>query len=301
VFRALLDSLASTPLRCPPEFVGGIAELSSLFQAIGHEQQLPASYPQRIASLIPEPIRVLPCFLDRLTGVWRYDYGEPIEVGDRKVIGTHMFHEVNLLFEVVCCADWRLSPQKLGAYLARLSDRVRHEDVLVEFAPILRLGTEIAAEHEVAGHGDGNHTVDWSIHAPGHPKLLLEIKHRIGDLIESFGTFNAQGSDQSMQAPQHDHAFLFRNIERKFKPRPTDEAIQAVWIKTGLKQEVMELQAAFDALDAAKIHAAVLGGWGAEACVLARDEKTKRRVRKILGLRRGEGLVFDRADESHLA
>jgi hypothetical protein len=36
--------------------------------------------------LVPESIRELPCFLDRLTGIWRYDYGEAIEIGDRKVI-----------------------------------------------------------------------------------------------------------------------------------------------------------------------------------------------------------------------
>ena len=292
--RALLDSLASIPLRCPLEFVGGFAELSSLFQAIGHEQQLPVPYAHRIANLLPESIKVIPCFLDRLTGVWRYDYGEPLEVGGTKVIGTNMFHGVAILFEVISCADWRLPPPKLGAYLARLSNRIHHEDVLVEFAPVLRLDAEILAEYEVSDHGAGNHTVDWSIQAPGHPKLLLEVKHRVADLIESFEAVSARGSDQSMPAPQHNHALLFRNVECKFKPHPADEAIQAVWIKTGLKQEEMELRAAFAALDPEKIHAAVLGSWGPEAYVLAREEKTKKRVRNILGLRKARGLTFIR-------
>jgi hypothetical protein len=235
VYRSVLEALDSAPLRCPPELIGGVAELSSLFEAINREQQLPVQHAQRIAKLVPESIRVLPCFLDRLTGIWRYDYGEPIEVGDRKVIGTHMFNEVKLLFEIVSCAAWRLPPHKLDAYLARLIDRVHHQDVLVEFAPILRLSSETAVEHEVSGFGGGNSTVDWNIQATDQPRLLLEIKHRIGDLIESFKTFDAQGPDQSVPAPQHDHALLFRSIERKFKLCPADETIQAAWIMAGLK------------------------------------------------------------------
>jgi hypothetical protein len=114
-----------------------------------------------------------------------------------------MFHSVNQLFDVLCCADWRLNEEKLRVYLARLSDPSHHEDVLVEFAPILRLNHAAIVDHEVGG--DGRATVDWSIEAPGYPRLLLEVKNRIKDLVESLETIHSQGSEQQVPAPTHDH------------------------------------------------------------------------------------------------
>jgi len=206
-----------------------------------------------------------------------------------------MFHEVRILFEVVSCAAWRLPPVQLEKYLARLADRLKHEDVLTEFAPVLRLGAEVTLEHEVIENTSGNQTIDWSMQTPGHPKLLLEIKNRLGDLIESFEVFSRQGSDGPMPAPQHDHNLLFRSVQGKFAARSPSETIQAVWIRSGLKQETAELQQAFDSIDAGKLHAAVLAQWGPEANVLARDSQTKKQICKILRLRPTTGLTFSRS------
>ena len=293
--QALIDALAAAP-RFPLEFIGGFADMPSLFKAFSSHQQLPNGYVERISNLLPASIRKLPCFLDRLTGVWRYDYGDPIETaGGGTVIGTHMFHDVEQLFEVVCCAEWRLQGKKRDAYLTRLSDSTHHEDALVEFAPILRLDAEAMVEYEVSGHGSGNRTVDWSICAPGHPELLLEVKNRIRDLVESFETIKSQPSEQPIPAPTHDHALLFKSIEEKFRPRKADEVIQGVWIRAGLRQEETELRAAFDALDSQLVHFAVLGSWGEESYVLSKDVATKRRVQRILSLRNTKGLVFRRS------
>jgi hypothetical protein len=206
-----------------------------------------------------------------------------------------MFPEVERLFDVLGCAAWRLAPEKLDTYLARLTSRTKHEDTLIEFAPILRLPDDVHVEYEVSGAGHGNTTVDWLIEAPGQPKLLLEVKNRIRDLIESFEAIKRQDPDQPVPEPRHDHRLLFKSVTQKFKSRESHETIQGVWIKTGLKQEEEDLRTAFDALTPGHLHAAVLGTWDEKAYVLANDASTRRRVLSILRLRQNAGLIFKRS------
>jgi hypothetical protein len=284
------------PLRFPAEFIGGFADMRSLFRAICERQRLPNGYTERMFGLVPEVIRDLPCFLDLMTGLWRYDYGDPLTLAAGNIIGTHMFHDVERLFEIICCASWRLPPRKRDAYLERLSDRNHHEDVLVEFAPILRLGARILVEHEQRGLAAGNRTIDWQIQAPDQPVLLLEVKNRMRDLVDSFEAIKNKSSDLPIPEPQHDHSMLFKSILGKFRVRQATEAIQAVWIKTGLKQEETKLQAAFGELDPERLHVAILGNWDSEAYLLGSDTDTKRRVRKVLGLKQTSRLVFKRSD-----
>jgi hypothetical protein len=295
MIQALIDTLAATPPRFPLMFLGGFAEMDGAFRAIACQQGLPPLYSARIADLLPSAIRCLPCFLDMLSGVWRYDYGDPITFPDGRInVGTHMFQEVACLFEVVSCAEWRLrNTEGLGAYLTRLANRSHHEDTLVEFAPILNLDRTTSVDYEVRSRESGNNTVDWSIRAVGQPKLLLEVKNRDLDLIESLEARKYMAHDEAMRAPSHDHSRLFRSVERKFEPHKSDEAIQGVWIRTALRQEEAELETAFKALPEG-IHVAVLGSWSDEAHILARDGETKRRVRKILRVRSGKGLTFRR-------
>ena len=205
-----------------------------LFKAIGQDRGFPSGYAERISKLIPAPIQHLPCFLDRLTGIWRYEYGAPITLpmGGGVIVGTPMFPEVERLFDVVGCAAWRLDKEKLGAYLVRLADSNHHEDVLVELAPILRLG-EVTVEHEFRGKEKGASTVDWRISAPGHPVLLLEVKNRIRDLIESFEAIKHLDPHETIPAPSHDHAMLFKSVLHKFKIRRPDETIQGCGSKRG--------------------------------------------------------------------
>jgi hypothetical protein len=56
--------------RVPQSLVGGVADLESLFVSLGRYRAIERSKVEQIAALVPEPIRRVPCFLDRLTGVW---------------------------------------------------------------------------------------------------------------------------------------------------------------------------------------------------------------------------------------
>lgn len=267
-----------------------------LFDAIGRDRCFPRRYAERIANIVPDPIRRLPCFLDRFTGIWRYEYGEPIALRRTggTVVGTPMFPEVEQLFDVLGCVEWRLDAGAVATYLNRLTDPRKHEDVLVEFAPILRLSDAVTVQHEVCDGGAGNATVDWRIQGPGQPAFLLEVKNRILDLIKSFEEMSLQGWNDTVPPPDHDHGLLFRSVAQKFKSRRPEDAVQCVWIKAGLLQEEAEFRAAFKALDLSRVHAAVLGDWGEDAYVLATNSETKKNVLKTLRLKHTRRLVFKR-------
>ena len=259
--------------------------MKALFYAISQSRAYPSSYSSRIWAMLPAEIGTLPCFLDSLTGIWRYEWGEPITLETSSLIGTPMFPEVERLFDVVGCASWRLGTEELNEYLRRLTNRAKHEDTLIEFAPILRLSDDVNVMSEVSGTDLGGATVDWRIEAPGQPPLFLEVKNRIRDLIESFETIKSRQDNDPVPEPSHDHRLLFRSVEKKFRARKSTDAIQGVWVKTGLMQEEDDLRAAFEALQPDHVHVVVLGTWDEEAYVLAADSLTKRRVQRILRLR----------------
>jgi len=284
--------------RVPHFLVGGIAELPDLFAALGRARGLPREEVEGIIQLLPEPIKRSPCFLDRLTGLWRYDFGMPfVELpGDGVVLGTHMYHEVDRLYDVLFCARRRLGEEQLSSYLNRLADPNKHEDMLTEFAPILRLDPAVEVQYEVSGYGEGNRTVDWLIRTGAQPPLLLDVKNRRKDLLESLVRIHAGERDPAESAPMpaHDPSMLFASIEQKFNRRPHDEMIQGVWIHTSLKQEETELETVFGRLDAQRVHFAILGDWNDDVCVLARDSAIKNHVLVVLRVRESRRFVFRR-------
>jgi hypothetical protein len=76
-----------------------------------------------------------PASLDRLTDIWRYEFGSPHRVGNELIRVVHMWPRVPLLFDVLQCAQRRLSPDKLRAYSARIDDIGRHLIHLTEIVP----------------------------------------------------------------------------------------------------------------------------------------------------------------------
>lgn len=283
--------------RVPQYLVGGLAALPELFLASARWRGLSRTAVEQLVSVVPEPLRALPCFLDRLTSLWRYDYGSPFVdlPGGDVVFGTHMYHEVDRLFDVLDCARRRLPAPKITDYLKRMADPIKHEDMLVEFMPILRLPASTSVDYEVAGFGEGNKTLDWVVAGQG-PPIALDVKNRKKDLLDSFAQMQAKdrngGGDVS--APVHDPAILFRGVEGKFRRRRPDEVVQAVWVSTPLKQEISELAAAFAKLDGARVHAAILGDWDDDVYVLANDGNAKEYLLQTFRIRVSERFVFRR-------
>lgn len=286
----------STP-RVPPVFVGGVAGLPDLFIALGRSRGIPRSEVSELVALLPDPIRTAPCFLDRLTGLWRYDFGGPFEglPDGNVVLGTNMFHDVEKLYDVLACAKRRLPVAQLSSYVSRLGDAAKHDDTLVEFAPVLRLDATVKLTYEVEGQGEGNKTIDWMMRS-GDQVLLLDVKNRTRDLLEAFARIQAgeRDPDGSGPAPLHDPALLFRSVEAKFKPCAPGPVVQGAWVHTPLKQEETELLSAFGSLDPTRVHVVLLGGWEDDVYVLAGDNTVKEDALRLLRVRESRRFVFQR-------
>ena len=188
--------------------------------------------------------------------------------------------------------------QSLGSlsdYLRRLADPKKHQDLLFEFAPILRLDSSVKIEYEVAGYAEGNRTIDWLIRSVPTP-LLLDVKNRTRDLIESLIRFQRgeRDPDGTVPPPAHDPSILFRSVQSKFEPRKPSQFIQAVWVVTAIKQEESEVNAAFARLDASRVHVAVFGDWEDDVYILANDISAKERVLEVLRLRESRRAIFRR-------
>jgi hypothetical protein len=282
----------------PVELVGRVASLPDLMVALARLKGIQRPDADRIVSLLPTELKSAPCFLDRLTAIWRYVYGRPFTgLPDGKIVmGTHMYHEVDRLVDIIYCAQERLTSKSLSTYLRSISDRAKHEDALVEFAPVLRLDSDRypAVEYEAPGADDC--TIDWLIRIPQGIDLLLEVKNRVGDLVQGLcrSELSLQKGGDGSAEPVHDINLLFKSIEKKFPVRKASKAVQAVWIKTGLKQEEAVLNSAFRNLDQDRVHIVILGDWEDDVYILANDDGAKEVVMRALRLTESRRFVFRR-------
>lgn len=287
--------------RVAQQLVGGVADLRSLFGAMGRYRGIARDDVAEIAALVPEPIANAPCFLDRLTGLWRYDFGEPLDLpGEAAVMSTNMCQPIDRLYDVLVCARRRLPADQLANYLVRLADPVKHDDLMFEFAPVLRLAEDVEASYEVCGYSEGKRTIDWLIRPKSGPPIAMDVKNRTKDLLESLVRVQtgARDADGSAPAPIHDVNLLFVGLEKKFRPRPATELVQAAWIGTDLRQEETELAVAFDRLDRTRVHIALLGDWQADVHFLSKDAFARQHVTDVLRLHESRRFVFRRNEDS---
>lgn len=230
------------------------------------------------------------CFLDRLSNLWRYEYGEPYELNGKLIWGTHMWIPVRHLVLVLHCALNRLPAGKRQHYFARLADSGHHMNALVEMIPGLRVGGSVAVEFESEGMGEGNATIDWSVGPVDGRRILIDVKRRTKDYLEQAADTPAAATVSP--EPKHDPALLFRSLEGKFRDADPDAALQGAWIVTDIQQPEDSLQAAFNALDARKVHFAILGDWQNDVYVLARRPEDREFVMRLLHLRESARFTF---------
>jgi hypothetical protein len=221
-----------------------------------------------LVALLPEAMKDVCAFLDNGTGLWRYEFGEPYELGEEHLFGTHMWPPVtHLRLALEAARNWVLPPKR-QAFLKRLSDRRKHWLVLAEMMPVSRLKATATANFEVVGLGQGNTDVDWLI-SVGARRVALDVKSRHADLLQQ-----ATRKDESgfMPEPGHDPSLLFRGLTKKFREVDPDQLLQGAWITTHIKQHDEKLRLAFQALPDC-IHFAVLGDWEPDIFVISRREQ----------------------------
>jgi hypothetical protein len=202
-----------------------------------------------------------------MSGLWRYEFGYPHMLGDKLWWGTHMWEQVDRLFDALRCALHRVPDEKRQHYLSALDDPHRHQQTLVEMVPAIKIDNDIPMEFEVCGLGNGNRTVDWVILPSDGRKILLDVKRRTKDALIQFENI---GEAPEAPEPHHEPAILFKSVEHKFVANDPVYILQGAWIVTDIAQNNARLRAAFAALDEAKVHFVVLGDWQADALLLTR-------------------------------
>jgi hypothetical protein len=224
---------------------------------------------KELIGIIPQPLLNSECFLDKLTGLWRYEFGIPYDIASQLVWGTHMWVPVDNLFATLSAACARLSVDKRAAYIARLADPNRHQAVIAEMIPAHKVAEVVPMAFEVIGLGAGNRSVDWAIGPLDGRTTILDVKQRNTDFIRQAERIGTAGADQE---PDHDPALLFRSVEQKFVVADPDVRLQGAWICTAIKQEEQQLTNAFNDLNPGKVHFAIFGDWKRDVYLLARRE-----------------------------
>lgn len=264
-----LQKLRMRSSRIPRFLIENPATLHERILAAALARSLDNNAALALVHLLDPPLSHTVCFLDPLTYIWRYEFGAPFDHlgGDQEMFGTHMYHPVDRLLDVLLAASVRLSGEALQHYLRRLAQPGRHADTLLEFAPIIRLPGQVPVEHEVTGYGSGSRTIDWLIKPPVGPTVLMEVKNRELDLVAFAKNVSADPS-RAASAPDYDHKLLFRDVEEKFVSRLPGDCLQGVWIRSQIKQNESKLLKAFESLNADRVHFAILASWDHEAYVL---------------------------------
>lgn len=275
-----------------PEVVGDRTTLRQRLVTEAMSQGVEDAVANELVALLPVNLADAECFLDRMTGLWRYEFGVPYEIGQQLMWGTHMWVPIRSLVLALSCVRLRLGADKRMEYLARLADPERHQITLVEMIPGEKIDLEVPANFEVAGLGAGHRTIDWSMGPYAGRTVLLDVKRRTRDFIEQV----EQTTDDMTKAPepQHDPTIMFRSVEQKFDAADPDATLQGVWIVTDIQQDKEALASAFDGLDPSKVHFAILGDWGSDGYILSRRPEDEQFLRALFRLQHSERFTFTR-------
>jgi hypothetical protein len=248
-----------------------------------------------IISIVPKTLIEACTFLDKLTGLWRYEFGVPYDIAENLVWGTHMWVPVESLFTALFFAHARIPINKKTTYLVELADPNKHQNRLVEMIPIAKLSSKTPVVFDVSGLGAGNLTVDWVIGPQDGRIVLLDVKRRTIDFIKHTERIDTANS---VPEPSHDPKLLFRSVEQKFLPADPDLQLQGAWIVTDMMQEENQLVQAFTTLDSSKVHFVVFGDWGSDVFVMSRRDIDRQFLLKLFCIYSSNRFIFQKSGES---
>ncbi len=243
---------------------------------------------EEFISIVPKTLIDAGAFLDKMTNLWRYEFGVPYDIGEDFVWGTHMWVPVHCLFNALLCAHSRLPKVTRVDYLKRLADPSKHQATLVEMIPGYKVDSAVAVYFEVPGQGVGNQTIDWVIGPHLGRTVLLDVKRRTTDFIKQTERI---GGESVAPEPDHDPALLFRSVEKKYESADPNLRLQGVWVITDIEQNEKRLSAAFAALGS-KVHFAILGDWKPDAYVLVRRAQDEQYLRDLFHVEKSARFTF---------
>ncbi|MGH9198999.1 MAG: hypothetical protein ACRD1T_25135, partial [Acidimicrobiia bacterium] len=260
-------------------------------------QEIDVAQIDRVLAQVYAALLESPCFLNRLTEQWCYDFGLPLErlANNSIALGAPMFPSVARLLDVLLFAERRLAPESRSTYLRRLADESRHQDVVAEMLVVLDVPGEARLAFETPAETGNGRTIDWRLRLAPFPPLLFDVKNRMGDAVAFLSNLITAGPQAGSIEPTHDPALLFEGVLSKFVAHSPAEYLQGIWVITKVKQEETELQAAFRNLDARRIHFAVISNMSRECQLLSQPEVDRSVLVRALNLsERPDRIVFRR-------
>jgi hypothetical protein len=280
-----------------PEVIGAKASLRDRLLDEFARMQISREEADQILSAIPPLLLETGCFLDRITGFWRYEFGIPFTVNDKQnlIWGTHMWVPVAHLCAALLAAQRRTNGKKRKEYLARLAEPAKHQDALCEMAPIVRVDPSVPAEFEVSGLSSGNQTIDWVLGPVSGRNVIFDVKRRVADLLKQADQWAGDAPGGASPPPDHDPTILFRSVENKLPSNDPVSNLQGVWVSTEIKQDAATLRAAFENLDKTKVHFAILADWKSDIHILVRRPEDRQFLLDLFRSTESTRFTFDEA------
>ncbi len=281
----------------PQEFVGGKSSLYEQFIRLGGQEGDLESYSVELLKLLPRDLKRTEVWLDKITNLWRYDYGLPYDQlpEDMIVYGTNVSLPVIELYHSIRLADKHLARSQLIDFINRLENKSKHVDVLFEMRPLLNLSRGFSPRFEVSGFGEENTTLDWFIKGKGI-KVVFDVKNRVISLIKSLEHTipSMNEGEKDLYSPPPDPKYLFRSVEKKLDRVSPLRRIQGAWIHTDIKEKEDDLISYFrKKLDKKKIHFVILSDWKADGYILTHNWIIKIILKKVFNIIESKRFVAD--------
>ncbi len=231
--------------------------------------------------MLPRHLKESTAFRCALTGLWRYDFGDPytIDGGKGALYGTDQCPQVKWLYQCVQLMQGILSDSDLLKFLHRLGDRSRHLEALVECSPLTVLRATRKVEYEV--QGCGHRRVDFFITPETGTPVLIDSKCRIRELIQKL-PLNSKPNPTG----------IFKSLPDKFEKQDPRVILQGGWIHTVVGYLEEELRLEFNRTDPSRLHFIIIGCWDEKSYLLARNEMIRDEVRKVFKLPDDETIIL---------
>ncbi len=275
-------------IQLPDAIVGDKSTLYEAFIGLVTKYGDQKAYAIELLKLLPQSVKEAPVWFDKLTNMWRYEYGLPFDRLPQQtmVVGTNVYLPVHELYVAVRIADKLLTRGQLLNFLQRLSDRGKHSDVLFEMRPMRDIKANLRTHYEILGRGIGNTTCDWQVTGT-LVNVLFDVKNRNKSFVEHLKqiipTLNSSATNILPTAPNPED--LFKSVENKLNERCYLAQLQGVWIHSRIKEDEDKLTFYFkNSLNKKKVHFVILSDWQDDAFILARNSIIVKVLKRIFRL-----------------
>lgn len=261
----------------PDMFRAEDSDILGALEKVATAQGLSGQEAERVFALLPDSLKNAPSFKDRMTGIWRYEYGIPYVVGkgnkEKIVIGTDQAPKVSVLLNGIRALSQHTPYEQLLSFCKKLENKHKHLDFLAELDPLMRPSVDFTADYEPDGYASGNRKIDWLIRFHDGSSCLIDVKNRIRGLIDFFDGINRKGKNNFSDSPPLPDG-VFNSSEIKFLPAKKGR-FQGLWLLTSVYYDDELLKETFYNLDENLMQFTVLTHFEGEARILSRKPEIK--------------------------